>query len=77
MLEILREPVVSEGERAIIQLQMARVAYQEWAICGGIEPDWDALPMSEKERWVRYVRKAFRAMLSLVGHLIEGQSEDA
>jgi hypothetical protein len=72
MLEILREPVISEGERAIVQLQMARVAYEEWAICGGIKPDWDALSMPEKERWIRSVRKAFRAMLSLVGSLIEG-----
>jgi len=50
---------------------MARVAYQEWSEIGGIKPDWDALSVQEKERWVRTVRIAVRAMMSLFGQVAE------
>lgn len=69
--EYLLEPVLSDGERALIILQMARVAYQEWANMGGIEPDWDALPAVEKDRWAVAVRGAFRVMLSLMGEVVK------
>ena len=69
--EYLLEPVLSDGERALIILQMARVAYQEWANMGGIEPDWDALPGVEKDRWAVAVRGAFRVMLSLMGEVVK------
>ena len=69
--EFLLKPVVSEGERALILLQMARVAYTRWAELGGIEPDWDALSLEEKRRWGEAVRASVRAMLSLMGQVIE------
>ena len=68
--EFLVQPVISDGDRALILLQMGRVAYTEWAELGGIEPDWDALSMEEKERWIRIVRASVRAMLSLMGQVV-------
>lgn len=65
--DYLLTPIISDGERALILLQMARVCYTQWAIAGGIEPDWDELPPTEKDRWGQSVRASFRAMLSLVG----------
>jgi hypothetical protein len=44
----LRTPIISEGERALILLQMSRVAYTKWADLGNIEPDWDGLSLEEK-----------------------------
>ena len=69
--EFLLKPIVSEGERALIVLQMARVAYTRWAELGGIQPDWDALSIEEKRRWGEAVRSSFRAMLSLMGQVME------
>jgi hypothetical protein len=68
--EFLLKPIVSDGERAIIVLQMARVAYTRWAELGGIHPDWDALAVAEKRRWGEAVRASIRAMLSLMGQVI-------
>lgn len=76
-LKSLFQPVISEGERALILLHMARVAYQEWAELGGIKPDWDALSLEEKERWVRIVRIAVRAMMSLFGQVMEADHTKA
>lgn len=76
-LESLFQPVISQGERALILLHMARVAYQEWAEVGGITPDWDALSVGEKERWVRTVRMSFRAMMSLFGQVMEADHTKA
>jgi hypothetical protein len=69
--EFLLKPIVSDGERALILLQMARVAYTRWAELGGIQPDWDALSVAEKRRWGEAVRASFRAMLSLMGQVME------
>jgi hypothetical protein len=63
--DYLLAPVISEAERAMILLQMARVGYTEWAKRGSITPDWDALNYDEKERWGHVVREATRAMLNL------------
>ena len=71
----LLTPVISDGERALILLQMARVAYTKWAELGKIEPDWDALSPEEKERWGQAVRVAVRAMFSLMGNIIEEPAE--
>jgi hypothetical protein len=76
-LESLFQPVISEGERALILLHMARIAYQEWSEIGGIKPDWDALSVQEKERWVRTVRLAVRAMMSLFGQVAEADHTKA
>ena len=69
--EFLLKPIVSDGERALIVLQMARVAYTRWAELGGIDPDWDALSEDEKRRWGEAVRSSFRAMLSLMGRVVD------
>ena len=71
----LLTPVLSDGERALILLQMARVAYARWAELGKIEPDWDALSPEEKERWGQAVRVAVRAMFSLMGNIVEDPAE--
>lgn len=76
-LESLFQPVISEDERALILLHMARIAYQEWSEIGGIKPDWDALSVQEKERWVRTVRLAVRAMMSLFGQVAEADHTKA
>lgn len=65
--EFLLRPVLTEGERAVILLQMARASYEEFAKLRGFEPDWDSLPVQEKQVWGAIVRRAFRVMLSLVG----------
>lgn len=76
-LESLFKPVISEGERALILLHMARIAYQEWAELGGIKPDWEALSVEEKDRWVRTVRIAVRGMMSLFGQVLEADHTKA
>jgi hypothetical protein len=68
--EFLLKPIVADGERAIIVLQMARVAYTRWAELGGIHPDWDSLALEEKRRWGEAVRASVRAMLSLMGQVV-------
>ena len=68
--DFLLKPVVTDGERALILLQMARVAYTKWAEMGGIEPDWDALSTEEKRRWGEAARVSIRAMLSLMGNVL-------
>ena len=73
--EYLLTPVVFDGDRALILLQMARVAYTRWAELGGIEPDWDGLSPAEKKRWGESVRVAVRAMFSLMGPLVEASPE--
>ena len=45
--DFLLKPVVSDGERALMLLQMARVATQNGAELGGIEADWDGLSVDE------------------------------
>jgi hypothetical protein len=75
--ETLFQPVISDNERAMLLMHMARVAYQEWAEYGGIKPDWEALSVDEKERWVRVVRISTRAMLSLWGHVLEVRTKAA
>ena len=67
---LLQAVVISDGERAMLLLQMGRVAYTTWAEQGGIEPDWDALSIDEKERWIKTVRASVRAMLSLMGQVV-------
>ena len=69
--EELFKPVISDGERAMMLMQMGRAAYTKWADVGGITPDWDALPMSEKERWILTARITVRAMLNLIVHICE------
>jgi hypothetical protein len=71
IFDFLLTPVVSDGERALILLQMARVAYTTWAEMGGIEPDWDGLSLEEKQRWGEVARASIRAMLSLMGKVME------
>ena len=66
MPDYLLEPVLSDGERAMIVLGMARVAYTTWAELGGIQADWDALTDNDKRRWGKAVRAAFRVMLNLM-----------
>ena len=65
VFDYLLAPVISETERAMILLQMARVGYMEWAKRGGATPAWDALNNEEKERRVHVVREATRAMLNV------------
>ena len=69
MTDYLLEPVLTDGERAMIVLSMARSAYNMWAELGGIQPDWDALPDDDKRRWGKAVRAAFRVMLSLMAEI--------
>ena len=71
VFDFLTTPVVSDRERAFILLQMARVAYTTWAEMGGIEPDWDGLSIDEKQRWGEVARVSVRAMLSLMGKVVE------
>jgi hypothetical protein len=73
----LLTPVLSDGERALILLQMARVAYMKWAELGKVDPDWDALSPAEKERWGQAVRVAVRAMFSLIGNIVEEPGESS
>jgi hypothetical protein len=75
--DFLLTPIVSDGERALILLQMARVAYTTWGEMGGIEPDWDGLSMEEKQRWGEVARVSIRAMLSLIGNVVEPTSRDS
>lgn len=71
----LLDPVISDGERAMLIFKMARDAYRVWCWRGGIEPNWDALPKHEKDRWAATVRASFRSLVGLV-NAIAGE-EDA
>lgn len=68
----LTHPVLSDAERALILVGMAKEAYRVWAEFGGIEPDYDALSIPEKERWGQAVRAAVRVMFSVVGDVVDG-----
>ena len=76
MPDYLLDPVLTDGERAMIVLSMARIAYTTWAELGGIHPDWDALTTDDKRRWGKAVRAAFRVMLSLMTE-IQGEDDEA
>ena len=65
-MKVLLDPVLSDGERAMLIFKMARDGYREWCLRGGIEPDWDALPTPEKDRWAATVRASFRALVGLL-----------
>ena len=68
-------PVISDGERTFMLLQMSRMAYTRWAELGRIEPDWDALSPEEMERWAQVVRVTVRAMFSLMGDIVKDDAE--
>ena len=65
MPDYLLDPVLTDGERAMLILTMARTAYTTWAELGGLKPDWDGLSAVNKRRWGKAVTAAFRVMLNL------------
>jgi hypothetical protein len=69
MPDYLLEPVLTDGERAMIILSMARAAYTTWTELGGVKPEWDLLSEDDKRRWGKAVRSSFRVMLSLMAEL--------
>jgi hypothetical protein len=75
MPDYLLDPILTDGERAMIVLGMARSAYTTWAELGGIRPDWDALSADEKRRWGKSVRAAVRVMLSLMAEIQQADDE--
>ena len=66
-MEILHEPVMSDGERAMILLQMSRAAYE----ANPQTTPWDELPSGTKEEWMRAVRAAVRVMFGVISPLME------
>ena len=66
-MEILHEPVMSDGERAMILLQMSRAAYE----ANPQTTPWDELPSGTKEEWMRAVRAAVRVMFGVMKPLME------
>jgi hypothetical protein len=69
--QYLTHPVLSDSERAVILMQMAQAAYKVWAEAGGINSDYDALDIAEKERWGQAVRAAVRVMFRVMGEIAE------
>lgn len=67
--EFLLTPVLNDGERAYLMLQMARTAYETWCLRGGIVPDWDSLPLRDKETWGQVTRQSLRVMMSVMAEI--------
>lgn len=68
--QYLTHPVLSDAERAVILMAMAKEAYRVWAEMGGIDPDYENLSIFEKERWGEAVRAASRAMLGVISDIV-------
>ena len=75
-LESLFQPVISEGERALILLHMARIAYQEWSDLVASDLTGRAQPPGEGSVGCgRFA--AVRAMMSLFGQVAEADHTKA
>ena len=67
----LFDPVLTDGERATIILQMSKAAYEAWAKGAGINRRWEDLPVDERGRWSAAVRASVRVMFNLMVQITE------